>query len=119
MAKAPNCAAARSQSPPSAIRATLSSSGKSARARPRPVSAMSGDREAARHITRTWFEWEIDGLARKVLLVVETDLAMQHDEQDYDAERKSDVEGKSVSVRVDLGGRRTIKKKTQQTKNDR
>ena len=46
---------------------------------------MSGDREAARHITRTWFEWEIDGLARKVILVVETDLAMQPDEQDYDA----------------------------------
>src|SRR3546814_18096677 len=85
MAKAPNCAAARSQSPPWAIRATLASSGKSARARPRPVSAMSGDREAARHITRTWFEWEIDGLARKVILVVETDLAMQPDEQDYDA----------------------------------
>src|SRR3546814_17415851 len=27
------------------------------------------------------------------------------------ADRKSDVEGKSVSVRVDLGGRRIIKKK--------
>src|SRR3546814_21199831 len=63
----------------------LSSSGKSARARPRPVSALSGDREAARHITRTWFEWEIDGLARNVILVVETDLAMQPDEQDYNA----------------------------------
>src|SRR3546814_19283418 len=63
----------------------LSSSGKSARARPRPVSAMSGDREAARHITRTWFEWEIDRLARKVILVVETDLAMQPDEHDLDA----------------------------------
>src|SRR3546814_20715156 len=32
------------------------------------------------------------------------------------ADRKSVVEGKSVSVRVDLGGRRIIKKK-QQTKN--
>src|SRR3546814_13535988 len=29
-----------------------------------------------------------------------------------DADRKSVVEGKSVSVRVDLGGRRIIKKKT-------
>src|SRR3546814_11411151 len=30
-----------------------------------------------------------------------------------DGDRKSVVEGKSVSVRVDLGGRRTIKKKKQ------
>src|SRR3546814_13006917 len=30
-------------------------------------------------------------------------------------DRKSVVEGKSVSVRVDLGGRRNIKKKTQQS----
>src|SRR3546814_12477770 len=29
-------------------------------------------------------------------------------------DRKSDVEGKSVSVRVDLGGRRSIKKNTKQ-----
>src|SRR3546814_12238589 len=81
MAKAPNCAAARSQSPPSAIRATLSSSGKSARARPRPVSAMSGDREAARHITRTWLAWDIDALARKVIIVVETELAIHPDDK--------------------------------------
>src|SRR3546814_18854791 len=33
------------------------------------------------------------------------------------ADRKSVVEGKSVSVRVDLGGRRTIKHKTQNIKN--
>src|SRR3546814_17997238 len=32
------------------------------------------------------------------------------------AERKSDVLGKSVSVRVDLGGRSTIKKKKQNKK---
>src|SRR3546814_12275180 len=31
-------------------------------------------------------------------------------------DRKSVVEGKSVSVRVDLGGRRIIKKKTQKTR---
>src|SRR3546814_20963762 len=34
-----------------------------------------------------------------------------------DLDRKSVVEGKSVSVRVDLGGRRIIKKKTQKQKN--
>src|SRR3546814_12086877 len=32
---------------------------------------------------------------------------------EVEADRKSVVEGKSVSVRVDLGGRRSIKKKTQ------
>src|SRR3546814_17224736 len=103
---------------------------------------MSGDREAARHITRTWFEWEIDGLARKVILVVETDLAMQPDEQDYDAltldmlrteaiarsraspgaidririDRKGVVTGKRGSVSGDAGGCRTIKKKKKQRK---
>src|SRR3546814_11845755 len=34
-------------------------------------------------------------------------------------DRKSVVEGKSVSVRVDLGGRRIIKKKTKKEKNTR
>src|SRR3546814_14211790 len=33
-------------------------------------------------------------------------------------DRKSVVEGKSVSVRVDLGGRRIIKKKTKKNNND-
>src|SRR3546814_19980363 len=33
------------------------------------------------------------------------------------ADRKSVVEGKSVSVRVDLGGRRIIKKKKKENKN--
>lgn len=45
---------------------------------------MPADREVERHIIRTWFEWEIDGLARKVILIVETDLPMQPDEQGYD-----------------------------------
>src|SRR3546814_19820892 len=34
-----------------------------------------------------------------------------HEESDVAEDRKSVVEGKSVSVRVDLGGRRIIKKK--------
>src|SRR3546814_13757732 len=38
----------------------------------------------------------------------------------YRADRKSVVEGKSVSVRVDLGGRRIIKKqKNNQTRNNK
>src|SRR3546814_13872272 len=36
-----------------------------------------------------------------------------------EGDRKSVVEGKSVSVRVDLGGRRIIKKKKQETSNQR
>src|SRR3546814_18653915 len=35
---------------------------------------------------------------------------------DREIDRKSVVEGKSVSVRVDLGGRRIFKKKNMQTK---
>src|SRR3546814_8127137 len=36
--------------------------------------------------------------------------------EDIAADRKSVVEGKSVSVRVDLGGRRIMKKKTKKTR---
>ena len=46
---------------------------------------MEDDREGTQHIVRCWFEWEIDGLARKVILVVETDLPMQPDENGYEA----------------------------------
>ncbi|WP_411341565.1 hypothetical protein V6U71_06985 [Sphingopyxis sp. J-6] len=45
---------------------------------------MEDDGEGAGHIVRCWFEWEIDGLARKVILVVETDLPMQPDENGYE-----------------------------------
>src|SRR3546814_17279215 len=37
----------------------------------------------------------------------------RRDNRQLKADRKSVVEGKSVSVRVDIGGRRIIKKKTQ------
>jgi len=36
------------------------------------------------HVVRSWYEWEIDGLARKVILIVETDLPLQPDENGYD-----------------------------------
>src|SRR3546814_20191282 len=39
---------------------------------------------------------------------------LDHDSADNKTDRKSVVSGKSVSVRVDLGGRRIIKKKKQQ-----
>src|SRR3546814_12741538 len=40
------------------------------------------------------------------------------DKSDPSRDRKSVVLGKSVSVRVDLGGRRIIKKKTNMTRNE-
>lgn len=46
---------------------------------------MADDTEGASHIVRCWFEWEIDGLARKIILVVETHLPMQPDESGYEA----------------------------------
>src|SRR3546814_12071021 len=46
--------------------------------------------------------------------------AADRERSDPDREdRKSVVEGKSVSVRVDLGGRRIIKKKTNKRKKER
>ena len=46
---------------------------------------MSEERGEPDHIVRSWYEWEIDGLARKVVLVIETDLPLQPDENGYDA----------------------------------
>ena len=46
---------------------------------------MPDNRQLVDHIVRSWFEWELDGLARKVILVVETDIPMQPDESGYDA----------------------------------
>lgn len=61
------------------------SNGKSVRYWSDRLRLMEHDREGASHIVRCWFEWEIDGLARKVILVVETDLPMQPDENGYEA----------------------------------
>lgn len=46
---------------------------------------MAHDHDDEKHIIRSWFEWDLDGLARKVILVVETDLPMQPGEAGYDA----------------------------------
>src|SRR3546814_11324576 len=46
--------------------------------------------------------------ARRIVRLIEGAYPFEHPELD----RKSVVEGKSVSVRVDLGGRRIYKKKT-------
>lgn len=46
---------------------------------------MAYDNGDENHIMRSWLEWELDGLARKVILVVETNLPMQPDENGYNA----------------------------------
>src|SRR3546814_18210000 len=52
-----------------------------------------------------------DSLLRTIAAV-----RFEHEARSYKiSDRKSVVQGKSVSVRVDLGGRRMIKKKKQQT----
>ena len=58
---------------------------------------MEDEQEAASHITRCWFEWEIDGLARKVVLVVETDLPMQPDENGYEALALDALRGAAIA----------------------
>src|SRR3546814_14871997 len=45
--------------------------------------------------------------------IMDNDWLTRHGIEDTPEDRKSVVEGKSVSVRVDLGGRRIIKKKIQ------
>lgn len=58
---------------------------------------MSDESPSASHIVRCWFEWEIDGLARKVILVVETDLPMQPDETGYDAVTLDHLRGAAIA----------------------
>jgi len=37
------------------------------------------------HILRSWHEWEISGRERRLVLVVETDLEMRPEADDFDA----------------------------------
>src|SRR3546814_17730972 len=60
------------------------------------------------HLTEDGHE-KVENLMRVSQLLGEEDSL-------YDADRKSVVEGKSVAIRVDLGGRRSIKKKQQEPK---
>src|SRR3546814_14786950 len=53
----------------------------------------------------------VEDLVAPELVAVAQAGVVEHAELVQDADRKSVVEGKSVSVRVDLGGRRLIKKK--------
>lgn len=43
------------------------------------------------HVVRSWHEWEIDGLERRVILVVETDVEFRPEDPDYSAARFEEV----------------------------
>ena len=49
------------------------------------------------HITRSWHEWEIDGRARRLILVIETDIEMQPEADDYDAALMEEVRSAAVA----------------------
>ncbi len=49
------------------------------------------------YIVRTWHEWEIDGRERRLILVIETNVEMQPDADDYDARVMEDVRAAAVA----------------------
>src|SRR3546814_13421555 len=53
----------------------------------------------------------VDAFFQRLVLVAKADAADQKRHRKLAVDRKSVVEGKSVAVRVDLGGRRILKKK--------
>src|SRR3546814_11608777 len=75
----------------------------------RAVVATRGDRGLERHLPKQRDAGVGGELLASALAEEAVGLAVLAGEA---ADRKSVVEGKSVSVRVDLGGRRLIKKKT-------
>lgn len=49
------------------------------------------------HIARSWHEWEIDGRERRLILVIETDIEMQPEADDYDAVLMEEVRSAAVA----------------------
>jgi hypothetical protein len=49
------------------------------------------------HIVRSWHEWEIDGRERRLILVIETDIEMQPDADDYDDGLMEEVRSAAVA----------------------
>jgi len=48
-------------------------------------------------IMRSWYEWEIDGRERKMILIVETDVPLQPDENGYDVLILEDLRAAAVA----------------------
>lgn len=50
------------------------------------------------NIVRSWHEWEIDGRERRLILVIETDVEMQPDAENYDAALMEEVRSAAVEL---------------------
>jgi hypothetical protein len=53
-----------------------------------------GDRT---HILRSWHEWELGGRERRIVLVVETDLEMQPEADEFDADLMDEVRRAAIA----------------------
>ncbi|WP_176594447.1 hypothetical protein [Sphingobium sp. EM0848] len=51
-----------------------------------------------RNIVRSWHEWEIDGRERRLILVIETDVEMRPEAEDYDAILMEEVRTAAVAL---------------------
>ncbi|WP_454884276.1 hypothetical protein [Sphingomonas oryzagri] len=49
------------------------------------------ERSDRTHILRSWHEWELGGRERRIVLVVETDLEMRPEADDFDADLMDEV----------------------------
>lgn len=53
-----------------------------------------GDRT---HILQSWHEWELGGRERRIVLVVETDLEMRPEADDFDADLMDEVREAAIT----------------------
>ncbi len=49
------------------------------------------------HILRSWHEWELGGRERRLVLVVETDLEMRPEADDFDADLLDEVRQAAIA----------------------
>ena len=49
------------------------------------------------NVLRSWIEWEIDGRERRLILVVETDIEMRPEADDFDAELMDEVRATAIA----------------------
>ncbi|KKW92229.1 hypothetical protein [Sphingobium chungbukense] len=51
-----------------------------------------------RNIVQSWHEWEIDGRDRRLILVIETDVEMRPEAENYDAALMEEVRTAAVAL---------------------
>lgn len=49
------------------------------------------------HIVNSWHEWEIDGVVRRLILVIETDVEMQPEADNYDPMLIEEVQSAAIA----------------------